>query len=232
MNKFKIGDTVKFINDELHNDAPRYYPKGGTIGEIVKLHEGNTMFVQWPRGSTSSDDVWCVAGQDIELVAHKVDASVSDDQIWEMLKPKMEKLKIDPNGSMGYLTLSSYGDVDTKYVMPIEDVKRLVATVYRSGYGRGKKNRPFIIGEKKGHWEQCEGNYHPSVGTKLRRNSFINNNYYIDKIPCGTIVNVIKVDGWDDYHVWITYSNAEKDTAVEKICVTDQLHYFDRWVEE
>lgn len=230
MNNFKVGDKVKFINDELHNIAPSYYPKVGTVGEIVKSYEDNTFFVQWPEGTTSDDDFWYVGGQDIELVAHNV--SVSDDQIWGMLKPKMEKLNINPNGNMEYLTFSSCENVYTKYTMPIEDVKRLVATVYRSGYGRGKKNRPFIIGEKKGYWKQCESDYHPSVGTKLRRNSLIGYNYFISKIPCGTIVNVTKVDNWTDGQVWVTYPNAEKDTMVEKIYIAGLLNYFDRWVEE
>lgn len=90
---------------------------------------------------------------------------LTDEEIWEMLYPKMKKLGIDPGGNLiRYNSLFkwvNYMDIDT--------VKKLVSTVYRSGYGRGQKGRTFIIGEKENrHWEWIKPGEIVPDGTKVR----------------------------------------------------------------
>lgn len=60
----------------------------------------------------------------------------TDEEIYEMLLPKLMK-----NGAIR----DNSGNVVAKIV----DIRKAVTTAYRSGYGRGKKGRSFIIGEKK-----------------------------------------------------------------------------------
>lgn len=90
----------------------------------------------------------------------------TDEQIWEMLKPKMEKMGVQYRQGV-FTELGS-----DSIVMDIGCVMRLVATIYRSGYVRGQKGRSFIIGEKKkrGHWESCYKGEKLPEGTKVKLN--------------------------------------------------------------
>ena len=156
---------------------------------------------------------------------------MTDEEIWEMLKPKMEKLNINPNGSMGYLTLSFYEDVDTKYAMPIEDAKRLVATVYRSGYGRGQKGRPFKIGEKKQqdpHWEWIKPNEIVPDGTKVRymkraRGDDGNNPYFPN---IGQECIKLNALGFPNSEFWVQFEGGE----YEYTCLSSCRDCFQKWV--
>lgn len=58
MNKFKVGDKVVFIDNKKHRAFPICFPKVGTIGTIVSTHACNC-YVQWEKGSTSENDLWC-----------------------------------------------------------------------------------------------------------------------------------------------------------------------------
>lgn len=60
---FNAGDKVRFIYAEAHAMSPEFYPEVGTIG-IVK----GDGWVEWPRGSTSSDDIWTCKDCFLELV--------------------------------------------------------------------------------------------------------------------------------------------------------------------
>ena len=61
----------------------------------------------------------------------------TDEEIYEMLKPKFYK-------NFGYY----------KYFEELtsDEIIEMVALAYRSGYGRGKKNRPFVIGKPKNQY--------------------------------------------------------------------------------
>lgn len=89
---------------------------------------------------------------------------MTNEEIWEMLKPKMEK-----NG----LIINNYR-VGGKSFIPTYDydvVHEAIAIAYRSGYERAMKGRPFKFGEKKkkgGHWEPVDPNNLPKEGTKVR----------------------------------------------------------------
>ena len=83
--------------------------------------------------------------------------NLTDDEIWEMLVPKMKKLGINPNGDLTTVFYARNSGINyANMFMDMDHVKKLVATVYRSSYGRGQKGRPFVIGEKKQqgpHWD-------------------------------------------------------------------------------
>lgn len=69
---------------------------------------------------------------------HCIDEHCINETVYEMLKPKFYK-------NFGY---HKYFDELTK-----DEIIEMVALAYRSGYGRGKKDRPFIIREVKKHHE-------------------------------------------------------------------------------
>lgn len=246
MRKFKIGDRVKINNTE--NIYKSYIGKEATviyvetddyIGELVY-----NLLVE-------KDSFW--AKEDwLSLILRSV-PETTDDEIYNMLKPKMQKMGINFNGTMTAVTMSDFRTESIDYYMPIEDVKRLVATVYRSGYGRGQKGRPFVIGEKKkqGHWVPCAHGEVLAPGTKLRRNyiEFNDGDCAILKIPVGIEVEVL--DGFKDSYIcfyedaiWVSFpegNNGENEKAYENFCkltgfyviyVGDYTEYFDKWVEE
>lgn len=66
MTKFKVGDRVRFIDEDAHLRFPRYYPAVGTIG-IVYEAEDEGYYVEWPDGTTSYDDYWFAAEPCLEL---------------------------------------------------------------------------------------------------------------------------------------------------------------------
>ena len=73
---------------------------------------------------------------------------MTNEEIWEMLQPKLLKNYIFPN-----------------------NVSEAVGMAYRVGYLRAMKGRPFKIGEKKkkgGHWEPVDPKNLPKEGTRVR----------------------------------------------------------------
>ena len=68
MAKFKIGDKVRFVDEEGHKKYQYCYPPVGTVGEITRIDRGKFLRVQWPHGSTSFDDSWYCEEQRLEIV--------------------------------------------------------------------------------------------------------------------------------------------------------------------
>lgn len=164
MSKFNIGDKVRYIGDD-HGEMPEFYPKIGTIGTVVKEDGDTDWYIQWPKGSTSGEDCWYCDKNDVELVK---DIDMTNEEIWEMLKPKMEKNGL--NKKMGGLHIGK-NLVDGFWVYSIDNVHNAIALAYKVGYLRSQKGRPFKIGEKKkkgGHWVPVDPNNLPKEGTKVR----------------------------------------------------------------
>ncbi len=71
----KTGDKVRFINNERHITEPEYYPKGGSVGTVLDIDEDDkdNLYVEWPEGSTSSDDCWWCGEEDVEPVDESED---------------------------------------------------------------------------------------------------------------------------------------------------------------
>ena len=63
---FKVGDTVVYTNQKMHDSYPRFYPAVGTVGKIEYYTEGSSdCVVRWERGSTSDDDRWWIDLEDL-----------------------------------------------------------------------------------------------------------------------------------------------------------------------
>lgn len=165
--EIKIGDIVRYIGKE-HNTNPEVNPPVGTLGKVLRetrTPDSVLYFIQWEKGSTSDDDCWYQYPEEVELVEDikvgktgkaYIDFNVSDEEIWEMLKPKMEKNGL--NKKMGGLHIGK-NLVDGFWVYSIDNVHNAIALAYKVGYLRAMKGRPFKIGEKKkkgGHWEPID----------------------------------------------------------------------------
>lgn len=255
MRKFKVGDKV-IIKDP----ASMLLCFNGEKGEVTYVesdtYDGFLVYeiaIKNSDGSNCSfwvEEDWIVL--DPEYTKNQ-NPEMTDDEIYNMLKPKMEKIGIDSNGTITAVTMNDYGTTFINHCMPIEDVKRIVATAYRSGYGRGQKGRPFVIGKKKqsGRWIPCEHGEKLAPGTKLRRNSmkFGDGDYAIQKIPVGTEMEIL--DGEKDIRIcvarngiWVSFpggNNGENEKTYKKfhdltgyhvIYVGEYTEYFDKWVEE
>ena len=114
MSKFKVGDKV----------APRGKPYL-LFGQVLcEAFEG------WYNIKTRDGD-WGIMPED-DLVLYD-ETALSDYEIYNMLKPKLEK-------SGAYIDRGYYYELDSK---------KAIALAYRSGYLRAKKGRPFKIGGEK-----------------------------------------------------------------------------------
>ena len=195
LNKDMIGNNVRCIYK-----ADCYHPEVGTIGTIVDYDKSDTYTsykVQWPKGTTVRDDKWWAINKCIELVEDNMTneqkiPDMTNEEIWEMLKPKMEKNGLKPSKIVevnfeGDCNIGSIFTVPTTYYE--SDVINAIATAYRSGYHRAIKGRPFKIGGNKtghsetkkgktGHWVPVDPNNLPKEGTKVRYSRQFNDNVY------------------------------------------------------
>lgn len=134
MSKFNVGDKVVFTNDDKHKRLSQFYPAVGTVGIIRdKDKDDDGVLIDWGKaegvytnGNYAAKAWWCEE-EDIKLCEY------TDDEVWEMLKPKMRQL-----------VPSHIENLDM--YSPI--VKNMVVAAYRSGYGRAIKGRSFIIKPK------------------------------------------------------------------------------------
>lgn len=63
---FKVGQKVRFKDEDRHNRMPWCYPLAGRIGTIIKVNSDRTMFVDWDAdGEVEYNDMqnshawWC-----------------------------------------------------------------------------------------------------------------------------------------------------------------------------
>lgn len=210
MSKFNVGDKVRYIGED-HNDMPQFYPPVGTIGTVInQSNECDDVYVQWEKGSTSREDCWYCDRHDVELVK---DTDMTNEEIWEMLKPKFNKNNLEGL----YVRIDRYGYVK-------EDVHNAIAIAYRSGYERAMKGRPFKISEKKkqgGHWEPIDPNNLPKEGTKVRYKGGLKGCNWKQNSTAKWVKDEkdrfsIKFDG----------------TSWTLDCMNRLLKYFDMWVED
>ena len=173
--KFKVGDKVRYIGKD-HLDCPEYYPAIGTVGTITGVPNNDPdCYIQWTKNSTSgNDEHWC-SKEDLELVE---DVDMTNEEIWRMLEPKMEKnnILVEPGvlcqGEDKLNKLLNPNILEGKYVTDVYDAtvaRYAIVLAYRSGYERAMKGRPFKIGEKKkkgGHWEPVDIKDVPKGGYK------------------------------------------------------------------
>lgn len=116
MSKFKVGDKVAPV------DTPTVY-----FGYIASIGHGGA-FVKIPPNYDSGFVVNLAS-----LALYQELPNMSDDEIYNMLKPKMEK-------SGAYIDRGYYYELDST---------KAIALAYRFGYLRAKKGSPFKIGGEK-----------------------------------------------------------------------------------
>ena len=127
MSKFKVGDKVAPV------DTPNVY-----FGCIASIGH-DSAFVKIPPNYDSGFVVRLVS-----LALYQELPNMSDDEIYDMLKPEMKNSNV---WSHGY-RVAAYND-GYHLVREDNDVINAIALAYRSGYLRAKKGRPFKIeGEK------------------------------------------------------------------------------------
>lgn len=143
MSKFKVGDKVAL--------ATKPDEEIGEANCIVEDRYGCHVFVAFNEKKVYEMQLAGYNYDEDKLV--KIDEYVlSDDEIYTMLKPKLESMcmkteyhKLLP--TVFELEFESQKDYDP--YIPESDVIKAIALAYRSGYLRAKKGRPFKIGGEK-----------------------------------------------------------------------------------
>ena len=125
MSKFKVGDKVALKNSPC--------VKLGTIDSDV---------FGYYLIDIGNDSYKMVDGDDIVLIEEM--PNLSDDEIYDMLKPKMKNSNVWNHGYRAVAYDDGY-----HLVREDNDVIKAIALAYRSGYLRAKKGRPFKIGGEK-----------------------------------------------------------------------------------
>lgn len=71
--KFKKGDIVVATDgiSDMHERYPRNYPAPGTIGTVLGYSKWFSVYVQWRKGSTSTDDCWYTADYNLHKVTKR-----------------------------------------------------------------------------------------------------------------------------------------------------------------
>lgn len=134
MSKFKVGDKVAYKTNSYE-----------CIGKaVVRILPNDIMIV-------TKDYEFIIEPED-SIVAYEKEIDISDDEIYNMLKPKLESMcmkteyhKLLP--TVFELEFESKNDYEP--YIPESDVIKAIALAYRSGYLRAKKGRPFKIGGEK-----------------------------------------------------------------------------------
>lgn len=131
-----VGKKVRFVNKNVEPKRAWCFPSVGTIGKVCYIKEDGNILVQWPRGTTSGDDAWYCLYTAVEVIeeGEGQKKEYTDEEIWKFLKPKMKQ----------HMNRCSY-DIDNLS----QEIKDMIVSAYRSGYGRASKGRPFKIGDKK-----------------------------------------------------------------------------------
>lgn len=220
-----IGRKVQMAVNAGNSDC---YPKVNTIGTIVHA-DSFTALVNWGKESGVKKNCegkyeWYVGWAQIAPATFYM----TDEEIWDMFKPKMEKLGINPDGNfIKYNNLNEH-----KNYMDVDTVQKLVATVYRSGYGRGQKGRPFVIGEKKQgpHWEWIKPDEIVPDGTKVRYMKRAEDDDGHDPYFPNIGQECIKLNspGWPDSDFWVQFEGSEH----EYTCLDRCRDCFQKWVED
>lgn len=134
MSELNVGDKVVFTNAVKHKATSQFYPAVGTVGTVKAIGTRalgkNSLFVDW--NNAEGIGVWECNEDDVKPFC-EVEPNYTDDEVWEMLKPKMRQFV-----PTHIENLDMYSPV----------VKKMVVAAYRSGYGRATKGRNFIIKSK------------------------------------------------------------------------------------
>ena len=135
MSKFKVGDKVAYVanpDEEI-----------GEVNCIVEDRYGCHVFVAFNKKKVYEMQLAGYNYDEDKLI--KIDeTALSDDDIYDMLKPKMKNSNVWNHGYRAVAYDDGY-----HLVREDNDVIKAIALAYRSGYLRAKKGRPFKIGGEK-----------------------------------------------------------------------------------
>ena len=127
MSKFKVGDKVAL------NNSPNVL-LGQVEGDLCEVFGGYYIKME--------ENYYAIMPED-DLVLYN-EPTLSDCEIYDMLKPKMKNSNIWNHGYRAVAYDDGY-----HLVREDNDVIKAIAISYRSGYLRAKKGRPFKIGGEK-----------------------------------------------------------------------------------
>ena len=222
-----VGKKVKMVNRK-HS----YCPENESIGVIVDYDSKETDMhyrIQW---DSLSMPLWAEDEEIEEVVDNS--AKMTNEEIWQMLKNKMEKNGLKKYNDYEVTLISEYGYKGDYY--SAEDVHNVIAIAYRSGYERAMKGRPFKFGDKKekkqgGHWEPVDPDNLPKEGTRVRYarecKEYLDYEPPVIKVGDTGYVNIteegwfgIRVDRPRSSYSWLSF---DEDTVVSSL---------DMWVED
>lgn len=67
--EYKVGDRVRFANEDLHKESPEWYPKVGTVGVVIRVRDiDDGLLVRWPKGTIVVYGYWWCRLHDVEPV--------------------------------------------------------------------------------------------------------------------------------------------------------------------
>lgn len=132
MSKFKVGDQVAPV------DTPNIY-----FGCIASIGH-NSAFVKIPPNYDSGFVVSLVS-----LALYQELPDVSDDEIYTMLKPKLDNSVFNGCIKFNLPVIMGFDGIEKVRCYRENEVIKAIALAYRSGYLRAKKGRPFKIGGEK-----------------------------------------------------------------------------------
>lgn len=121
MSNYKLGDKVAYKTNPYK-----------CIGKaVVRILPTNIMIV--------THDYEFITEPEDSIVAYEKEIDMTDEEIYDMLKPKMDKADV--------LKYGYYYHDHTMF--NADETIKAIALAYRSGYLRAKKGRPFKIGGEK-----------------------------------------------------------------------------------
>lgn len=140
MSNYRLGDKVAYRTNPYE-----------CIGKaVVRILPNSIMIV-------TKDYKFIIEPED-NIVAYEKEIDMSDDDIYDMLKLKMnnilhwhsvESIKNDPFPPQILEWVGNNINVRYQQYCNECDIKQAIALAYRSGYLRAKKGRPFKIGGEK-----------------------------------------------------------------------------------
>lgn len=140
MSKFKVGDKVAY--------ATKPDEEIGEVNCVVEDRYGCHVFVAFNEKKVYETQLAGYNYDEDKLV--KIDEyALSDDEIFNMLKPKMDNSVFNGCIKFNLPVIMGFDGMEKVRCYRENEVIKAIALAYRSGYLRAKKGRPFKIGGEK-----------------------------------------------------------------------------------
>ena len=132
MSKFKVGDKVAL------NNSPNVL-LGQVESDLCEVFGGYYIKME--------ENYYAIMPED-DLVLYD-ETALSDDEIFNMLKPKLENSVFNGCIKFNLPIIMGFDGIEKVRCYRENEVIKAIALAYRSGYLRAKKGRPFKIGGEK-----------------------------------------------------------------------------------